>query len=83
MIEVYNDCQETTLPQPQLQLVVHKKNIYIYAVDENGNNLACILTVHSTGETCFYVRAKDALARKDHSTDWAEWDGSGAFIKLK
>ena len=84
MIEVYNDCkEETTLPQPQLKLEVDGKSIYIHAVDKDGKRIASIWVVVSNGETCFHLRAKQDIEDHKHSTDWAEWDEDGRFVKLK
>ena len=84
MIEVYNDCPDKeTLPQPQLKLEVYGKDIIIIAVNENGKLLAAIWGVVSNGKSFFSLRAKQAIEREKHSTDWAEWDENGSFIKLK
>ena len=85
MIEVYNDCKdkEETLPQPQLKLRVVDKNICIEAVDDNGKCLAIIWVGSLTGNATFYECAKGGIEYNQHSTDWAEWDEDGKFIKLK
>ena len=85
MIKVYNECKdkEETLPQPQLRLEVNgNKEINIDAVDDNGKRIATIWTVYFNSETVFHIDAKKALEREKHSTDWAEWDEDGKFIKL-
>ena len=84
MIKVYNECKdkETTLPQPQLKLIVDDKDIYIIAVNEDGEILADIWVVWAGAKSFFVGCAKQAIETNKHSTDWAEWDSDGKFIKL-
>ena len=84
MIKVYKDRkEETTLPQPQLKLIVSEKYIIIVAVNENEKDLASIWCVTPDGSTFFHIRAQEDIEKNQHSTDWAEWDSDGRFIKLK
>ena len=87
MIKVYNECKdkEEAIPQPQLRLIVDEKRIRINCVNEDGEILAGIWSVYSDSDcsTVFHIDAKEAIENEKYSTDWAEWDKNGAFIKLK
>ena len=89
MIKIYNECKDKeitlpqlqlhkTLPQPQLQLSVDDKVIYIKAVNDNGTQIANIWTCQNG----FAGFAKECIIMKNYSTNWADWGKLGEFIKL-
>jgi len=62
---------------PLLTVLILTGEMFVMAVDKNGDPLAIIAGGVS------YSGAKNALEDQGYNTNWAKWDDNGAFVRMK